>query len=434
MYEKTTDIEILPSTFHFPRLQHLTISGNISKLNNDSLNNLNYLKTLSLSHNNITEIPDNLFASTPLLETLDLSWNRLRNPTSLVFSVLRNLKELDISHNRITHLHFLENTYSIEKLFVSHNAIFGLQGGQHPGVFAEVHNVIHLDLSYNNLMGNKSLFITANIISDLNLAGNNLKSISAFTFKRLTHVLKLNLSECGIEHFLFSMLVNSDSETIQISRRIYKQVRLGLFLSPLVSDFRAYHFSETRGLEVLDLSHNKLTYLSDDLFMNNTNLQHLNISHNALSRLPTYIFQRTPLKSINLSHNKIEIIQPKLLNQQTLENVYLEHNHIVYLNPSTFATDGFPIKYMDLRFNRLVYLDPDFFYWLANLQTFELSGNPWDCICLDNILRLLHARFIDFTKDDYFEGKRPVCVVFNNNTCSVENSTLSNYYERFVAS
>lgn len=46
-----------------------------------------------------------------------------------------------------------------------------------------------------------------------------------------------------------------------------------------------------------------------------------------------------------------------------------------------------------------------------SLQKLSIGGNPWNCVCLDELITVLIEKGISF---EHFDGNRPACVTNNN--------------------
>jgi len=133
---------------------------------------------------------------------------------------------------------------------------------------------------------------------------------------------------------------------------------------------------------------------------------------------------------LDFSYNELETVNPDTLGIETLERVNLRGNKIYHLDAMTFASCLTTLLYLDVRDNRLVYLDKEFFDWVS-LEEIEIVGNPWDCKCFDNLLQILKTRSITYTKEGYFDGERSLCVALNPFDCTVDIKHVKKYYEEY---
>uniref|UniRef100_A0A182Y1Q6 Uncharacterized protein n=1 Tax=Anopheles stephensi TaxID=30069 RepID=A0A182Y1Q6_ANOST len=83
------------------------------------------LRYLNLGHNQITTVPDKVFANVSLLEQLDLSSNRIETLTTDALGGLSNIKHLDLSGNRISSIEVnaFSNALQLRHLILSNNSL-----------------------------------------------------------------------------------------------------------------------------------------------------------------------------------------------------------------------------------------------------------------------------------------------------------------------
>ena len=147
----------------FPNLQSLLLSHNqLTQLPENIFSNLNQLQELDLSHNQLTQLPANIFSNLNQLEILLLSHNQLTQLPENIFSNLNQLQELDLSHNQLTQLpaNIFNNLNQLEILLLSHNQLTQLP----ENIFSNLNQLRSLHLSHNQLTQ-----FSENIFSNLNL-------------------------------------------------------------------------------------------------------------------------------------------------------------------------------------------------------------------------------------------------------------------------
>lgn len=136
----------------------------------------------------------------------------------------------------------------------------------------------------------------------------------------------------------------------------YKHL-IKLFLSEnSIQTISLYAFANLKKLQILDLSHNRLEQLHEDLFENNENLIELNLSHNNFMTL-----QNQPL-----------LKSPSLM---TLE---LRDCKIPQLYDTTFMYLP-KLSTLDLSGNVMITLPKEPFVPLKRLRIIELNENQWQC-------------------------------------------------------
>lgn len=107
-----------------------------------------------------------------------------------------------------------------------------------------------------------------------------------------------DLSECNLKEIPAGVFVLC---------RVLRKEHLDLSCNK-ISDFMAGPMSDLSLLQVLNISHNKLKKLPDDLFRIE-NLRELHLSDNLLTRLPKTINRLNRIEFLDISHNRIESIE-----------------------------------------------------------------------------------------------------------------------------
>ena len=287
-----------------PSLQHLDMSGvNLSKASDwlQMTNKLPSLIELRLSFCDLSGsipllIPGSINFSS--LTTLDLSSNRFEN-TSILFWVfgLHNLVSLDLSFNwfqgPIT-VH-LQNLTSLRHLDLSEN------------IFSTIHNWLY---SFSHL-------------EFLSLHLNYLQGTISSAIGNLTSAISIDLSENELEGKVPRSLGN-----------LCKLRKIGLFSNKLSQEISELLESLSRcvsnGLEILDLSSNKLSgHLTDELGQFK-NLVILSLGHNSISGpIPWSIGNLSSLRLLNLETNQINRTLPQSFGQLSkLEYLYIGLNKL----------------------------------------------------------------------------------------------------------
>lgn len=112
------------------------------------------------------------------------------------------------------------------------------------------------------------------------------------------------------------------------------------------------NFDRMDTIKILDLRHNKISLLSDDVFHDLVNLWQINLSGNLISSLPTFTTMPYLAKFI-ANDNLIELIDINAFrNNSRLEEIHLWRNkiHTIYLNIVRFTR----MKTLDVRENHCI--------------------------------------------------------------------------------
>ena len=206
-----------------------------------------------------------------------------------------------------------------------------------------------LDMSHNNMwsLPVNSLCGSSLTLQTLNLSSNHLLDITDLGLAESSESCRLNLKELDVSRNFISSLRNGDLERTAL------------------------------GLQKLDLSGNRLTYLSDQSLYSMTTLEVLKLADNQLAALPPTVFNKSQqLKELHLQNNSLTLVTPELFNGlEHLVLLNLSHNAIAshLLSHDTFA--GLTsLKVLDLSHNQLT--DLDFLQSLSShLDTLILDHN-----------------------------------------------------------
>ena len=314
----------------FDRSHHLktiNLSGNmISMLNGSFLTNISSLENLNLSHNWL--LMANLGCSQSLisLKVLDLSFNRIGNPAGVICpDGFPRLKILDLSHNQIEVLEAgsFEGFTNLRELDLSSNSI----------------GEINLGSFGCGLDGLQSLLLQNNSISTLNLQ----------VLVPLTRLYKLDLSVNQIRSITRSSTNNTN----------------GSYCESHFPDFQSFENTDTfpalmnlwPQLELIDMSHNNITHLSQSVFEDFfKNSRKLDLSHNGINYVPRYGVEHLKgLEIIDLSHNLIDWMDVGTFTSPQLRDIDLSHNKLRKVISMTFLY--LPnLRRLNLSHNKLNYL------------------------------------------------------------------------------
>nr|XP_033807326.1 leucine-rich repeat and transmembrane domain-containing protein 2 [Geotrypetes seraphini] len=134
--------------------------------------------------------------------------------------------------------------------------------------------------------------------------------------------------------------------------------------------------------QTLLLLNNKLTTLTGSVFANLSALHYLDLSHNFLDLLPQDVFRDLAnLTDLHLRNNSIRALEKSLLQRTVLlRRLDLSINGLSQL-PAGVFDDLTALHLLSLRSNRLQNLDRETFEPLVRLQKLQLGDNPWECDC-----------------------------------------------------
>ncbi|XP_017543427.1 uncharacterized protein LOC108414988 isoform X2 [Pygocentrus nattereri] len=135
-------------------------------------------------------------------------------------------------------------------------------------------------------------------------------------------------------------------------------------------------------------------------------LQLLSAERNQLKRIPGGLCSIKSLQVLQLSHNRISELGPTdLFGCTDLKEVHLQHNLINTVHPQAFK-DLPSLQVLDLSYNLLTIIPLPAYLSLRNLNTLvAISGNRWRCDCNLKTIR----RWLSFDNEVGNPGWKVVC-------------------------
>ena len=315
------------------------------------IKSLQQLEYLNLEKNQIKSLEDNDFANLPNLRNLKLSMNEIESVSETAFQNSSQLQFIDISHNNISQLkNDLFNGILRLQLDASHNKIRSI-----PDKLFEKRKVFRLeslDLSHN-----KFTEIPVNVLQNqyfsletLKISHNNIKVIPSDA-NILVNVKEMDLS---FNPLTSDSIINVLNEPKTV--RSLNMAGTGIGKVPVL---------ETPFLINLNLSHNNIKIINDDILMKAKLLESLDISNNSLPNLSSGLASTWPklqsMRHLDISHNPITyIIKGDFKYLNSLESLRMTHlDKCTKIDRNTFSNlralkklemFGYPkVNYIDVK-------------------------------------------------------------------------------------
>lgn len=403
----------------FYNLVNLDLSGNrLNDLPQDALYNLTALEVLNLSRNNfeswLSLNPNEAFQPTTSLKILDLSYNKLRTMGNLAN------RELIIS-------------FSIETLILEHCEIDSVHGRS---PLSGLNNIKALKLNANPLIriqgiissSLKSLEVSNCALSSIN--HNELMYLPSLIYLKMSHNYRLELSSTAYSLFSDSLryIDISYCNVLQPNLQGFPKLRRAILNHNMIRFLRSNEFVNNTMLEYLDLSYNNIGSLKSDTFRGLTLIKYLDLSWNEIANIPEDTLLEMPsLTQMKLSRNYLtnlghlksdsvtvldvssceisSIGQDSLEGLQSLIDLDLSRNLLSHI-PDSISSNT--LKYLNLNYNRLSFVNNYTFFMLPRLiglsvignrfttiwrrsyfesnpylERLDLSDNMWRCDCID---------------------------------------------------
>jgi Leucine-rich repeat (LRR) protein len=335
-------------------LETLDLSFNEIKYldSNQTFQYLNSLRYLNLSNNKLKTLGFSTLGSLISLEELNLASNVLKFSYEICFFNLKSLKKLILRSNQINSTHFLKiNQYdlnNLEYLDLEGNNIFLIE---------DTHFLSYVNLSFLNLNSNpiESIHVSAfkglKLLKTLRLSkskidslilNSNLKELdlsfmnaSIFVEQKLTYIEWINLAKvnCSFELFLSNVSKYVDFSFNQFKwesdSKIFNILGPALEVLKLrqtnLQKLDQVNLKNMINLKYLDLSYNKLSFISQDSFEFNLNLEYLDLSSNCLYEFSIVL---NKLKYLNLDNNHINSTNEILKDYYSIEIFKVANNRL----------------------------------------------------------------------------------------------------------
>ncbi|XP_045901078.1 trophoblast glycoprotein b [Micropterus dolomieu] len=174
----------------------------------------------------------------------------------------------------------------------------------------------------------KVLFVTGNNISrisvdsfptrlelltDLHLSGNEMESVDAKAFDNLPNLVRLDLSNNKIQYLSErAFLDNNTLQVLNLSRCFHNHSSTDVDISVLQS-------GNLHQLTALDLSNNDLVILPDDTFTSLPNLANLSLQNSSIISIQNGTLNVPPLRDLDLRDNSLRYLPTTTLAELSLK-------------------------------------------------------------------------------------------------------------------
>jgi len=263
------------------------------------------VQKLDLSHNHIVSLPPELASMAVGLETLLLKGNQLRDCAPV--ALLRQLRFLNLSNNQLQMVPDLSGIIDLMHLDVSSNNLDQLPGL--PG------SLVRLDCGQNKLRSLGTEFQNLSHLRELHASNNRLSNAAAALGHWCQDLQIVDVSNNELEDLPESIVELQDLQLLDArgnqlcifpllpDRSPLKELRLSGNELPEVDDRELGKVAST--LVIFDIATNFLEDLPGHIFRGMNALQHLDVSNNRISELPSSIGLLKSLRSLKIDGNMI---------------------------------------------------------------------------------------------------------------------------------
>ncbi|CAH0553904.1 unnamed protein product [Brassicogethes aeneus] len=276
-----------------------------------------------------------------------------------------------------------------------------------PGSFEKVNNSLtELYFDLNNIqIIRKGVFNCLGRLRILSFKFNKLEIIEEDAFSGLEKLTHLDLKHNFIYHLnqnTFYPLKNLyllDISNNFINTANQSHLRF-TSITEFYLDYNKIHqlqnvMFNNVSVNILDISHNNLSVIEPEAFLNQNNLYDLNLNNNKLDKLSSSLHYLLGLKKLDLSYNNLQTISMGFFDHfNYLESLNLTHNKLV----SVLGSNVLNVKYLGLAYNKIKEFDIKSLKSFPKLNQISLDGNMWDCKILSSVAQELSSRSIVIKK------------------------------------
>ena len=403
------------AVLHNSKLKILSLSRcKISFVHGQTFQPLIHITDISLDHNRVRHLPQNIFRNLRNLSTINISYNWFTKIPCDIFKLAPALSQLLLQNlMRISDefLHICPEYASIPRLYEVHME----------NTFMSNIN----DTTLLPLREVRSLWMTVRSISKGALAAvphlNSLRLIGGrINLTGLTNAV-IGLNQTSIRKLIVKQAQNIDS----LPDDLFSPLRFSLLTSLTLYKCYFYYvgqntFSPLSKLQMLDLGWNSIRFLHGGTFRHLANMKTLILSHNAITdfivgpHVPSWELPRSlqtlkidynsirtihreclqglgNLTHLNLESNQVDEIFEDSLISASLQQINLARNDIKTFHKGILAKAP-ELRDIDLSSNNIVLTEHNIFHHVFSLIRLDLQDTTCSITCELNLLPVIFRR------------------------------------------
>ncbi|XP_041665209.1 toll-like receptor 13 isoform X2 [Cheilinus undulatus] len=447
--ERWIEKGLLATVCKIPTLQSLDLSFNLDPNLSATLGACSQLKELYLTSTGISKIPKGSMAMMKQLRSLDLSLNILTKVPEDIRS-LSSLRVLTFEFNQISELSCedFKNTSSLRELLLNNNRIVKLDRC----IFLNLYSLEVLDLSWNQIWTLGGAFkIGPPNLEILNLRNHLVVSIDKGDFEGLGSLKQLDLRTHEITrvdlgafdglHKVTSLSVSLQSYfdcTFRALRQITNLTITFPFPNILQNDHQGFgihsHVDMIKSAKLLEefTAENLYPWTpNNDTFQFNSKLRSLRITQNELSDLGPDVFWPIPnLEVLDLSGNNLKSFDfLAQANLSALKYLFLSDNGITLISETIFQSLP-ALIYLDLSNNPFTCdcSNAGFIQWVKSNNQTQVDG-AHDYICFFPLIKQ-GTKVLDFDVQSCWMDVGFLCYI--SSSCLVVLTLLTSFIYHFL--
>ncbi|XP_060937987.1 toll-like receptor 21 [Limanda limanda] len=417
---------------------NLTVSlDQLQDIPDHSFKHLPNLQNLRLDHNNLSNIGQLAFNLLDQLHSLNLSFNNISQLNPFVFQGLHNLTFLSLTNNTLKQLPegIFSSNLNLTTLIMGQNLLMNFSGIV--GSVSHLTDLKTLDLSFNSLTSLshsnaslptslKVLYLARNqlttlgcersflvYIKVLDLSYNSMLPTVAFQGVNLKHLNFLRLRSTSVKVVDFLNTSDIDAGHVDFSGT-------GLRNDSLLTDLCKLLKRKVKKIKDLRLGSNWIRELTNNTLCYCPEItRSLDLSHNRLRNINclTFLDRHIDIKIVNVEHNILNSLQSCQGHTKVhVQELSYRYNRI--LSVSDFAFYNVPnIKKLQLNINSISFLDRRALKGLKQLELLRLDNNLLTDLNGDNFKDNVKLQTLNLRNNR-------ISVIFNSTFLMLRNLTI----------